>query len=345
MAGAAFAGAVAGGMIGGIMNSAQNYETYWYNKELAEQARAENFKYNEMAADNADKRQRAQFADLYSIPAQMQQLKDAGLSPSLMYGGTPSPGGMATGQQGGGANGIPAPTYMPNSNVMAAASLANSVASANLMQAQAKEANAKANNLDKDSTIKELEANLKQMSNAVYESENAIFTAVNWTNEDGTPTSLFDMAEDSKDFAQFKDKVWNASERGGVDEKWYRNEKTTEQLRQYFENTRKFGTNLTTLQNIEATNKFNTSLTNALNTPEFIKLSTNDAIQKLKASVETNDLTTQQKGAWNRLLNKMEDGTTKDILIVGAMILNNALSNYHMPNMQNKTFNTNNYIQ
>lgn len=45
-----------------------------------------NYHLHEKAADNADERQRAQFRDMYSIQAQMKQLKDAGLSPSLMYG-------------------------------------------------------------------------------------------------------------------------------------------------------------------------------------------------------------------------------------------------------------------
>lgn len=61
----------------------------------------------EKAADKADERQRAQFRDMYSIQAQMKQLKEAGLSPALMYGGTPSQGG-ATAPQGSGAYGTQA---------------------------------------------------------------------------------------------------------------------------------------------------------------------------------------------------------------------------------------------
>lgn len=52
----------------------------------ADHAREENFRYGEMQADNADKRTRNLYRDLYSIPAQMSQLKEAGLSPSLYYG-------------------------------------------------------------------------------------------------------------------------------------------------------------------------------------------------------------------------------------------------------------------
>lgn len=39
------------------------------------QARKENYEYGELAAQNADARQRAQFKDLYSAGAQLNQLK------------------------------------------------------------------------------------------------------------------------------------------------------------------------------------------------------------------------------------------------------------------------------
>ena len=92
--------------IGGFMNLANTAFSNILNENAADRARAENFKYNEMAADAADKRQRQQFWDLYSIGSQMQQIKNAGLSPSLMYGGTPSPGGSASGAQGAGGGNI-----------------------------------------------------------------------------------------------------------------------------------------------------------------------------------------------------------------------------------------------
>lgn len=60
------------------------------------QAREENYRYNEMAANNADKRTRALYNDLYSPAAQLAQLKKAGLSPSLFYGD----GGGIAGQTG-----------------------------------------------------------------------------------------------------------------------------------------------------------------------------------------------------------------------------------------------------
>lgn len=48
-----------------------------------------NYKYNEMAAENADKRTRALYNDIYSPKALLGQYAEAGLSPSLMFGEHP----------------------------------------------------------------------------------------------------------------------------------------------------------------------------------------------------------------------------------------------------------------
>ncbi len=77
------------------------------NQLYAEKNRQANFKLNEQAADNADKRHRQQFHDLYSYSAQMKELKNAGLNPALMYGGASGQGG-ATAPQGMGAGGVQA---------------------------------------------------------------------------------------------------------------------------------------------------------------------------------------------------------------------------------------------
>lgn len=86
-------------VLGGIIQSG-------VNAGFDELARARNFEYNERAADNADKRQRAQFHDLYSYGAQKKQMIEAGLSPSLMFANGASGQGGASAPQGGGASGV-----------------------------------------------------------------------------------------------------------------------------------------------------------------------------------------------------------------------------------------------
>ncbi len=97
------------GIVGSVINAAANIGTSYMNNKMAEErehkAREENYQYNEMSADAADARQRAQWADMYSIGAQARQLKDNGLSLSTMYGGGTGQGG-ATAPQGSGAAGV-----------------------------------------------------------------------------------------------------------------------------------------------------------------------------------------------------------------------------------------------
>lgn len=91
---------------------------YGIQKDLTDRDRRQNYLYGEMAAKNADKRTRALYSDFYSPEALKRQYEEAGLSPSLMFGGTPGQGGMS-GAQGTGANG-PTTPYMPLSLLEAA---------------------------------------------------------------------------------------------------------------------------------------------------------------------------------------------------------------------------------
>lgn len=87
-------------------NALNSYIQGAISEHWAKKAREDVFNWNEKAADNADTRQRKQFKDMFSIGAQMKQLKESNLSPSmLMGGGMPGTQG-ATGAQGHGAAGI-----------------------------------------------------------------------------------------------------------------------------------------------------------------------------------------------------------------------------------------------
>lgn len=90
-------------VVGGATSAINNASA----KKREEEARAENYKYNELAAGNADLRGRQFFTDIQSPKAQVQQLEEAGLSPSLFYSGGNAGGGTAsTGAMGAGANGL-----------------------------------------------------------------------------------------------------------------------------------------------------------------------------------------------------------------------------------------------
>lgn len=104
-------------LLGSAINTGTNFLTAMYNNKQAEKrekaARKENFEYGEKAADAADARARAQYNDLYSIQAQMQQAKEAGLSPSV-YASGGLQGKQGIGAQGTGASGVSPTTYGVN---------------------------------------------------------------------------------------------------------------------------------------------------------------------------------------------------------------------------------------
>ena len=108
-----------------------------------------NYQFNEKAADNADKRARKQWEDMYSIEAQLRQLRENGLSPSMMFGGMPSQGG-ATGAQGNGASG---PIF--NSSPLDISQLAE----LEVAKSQAELNRAQARNLDKNTNKQDAEIN------------------------------------------------------------------------------------------------------------------------------------------------------------------------------------------
>lgn len=128
------AGTAAFGFVGGAINNG-------INQVFAERDRYYNEMYNERAAQRADQRTRALYNDLYSIPAQMRQLKEAGLSPSIYASGGLTGVSGQTGAQGAGANGPKTNTY--NIDPLTASQII-------LNEAQA-------NNLNVDSNKKEAE--------------------------------------------------------------------------------------------------------------------------------------------------------------------------------------------
>lgn len=130
-------GDIATNTIGGIINAG-------LNKALGDYERQQNYNYNEKAAANADKRARAQFRDMYSYSAQVQEMKKAGLNPALMYGGASGQGG-ATAPQGMGAGGVQ--KGLSGMNLM-------SLAEIEVMKSQANLNNAEAQNVNKDTEKK-----------------------------------------------------------------------------------------------------------------------------------------------------------------------------------------------
>lgn len=150
---------VLGTIVGGAVQAGLGAINNVWAQEQQREARRENYIYGEMAAKNADARTRALYNDFYSTEALMKQYKAAGLSPSMMFGGTPGQGGMS-GAQGTGAAG-PGALYTPIS-MLEGAQIAN-------INAQTEKTKAETANIEEDTTLKKFEQTTKELENYILD--------------------------------------------------------------------------------------------------------------------------------------------------------------------------------
>lgn len=104
-------------------------------RETTEHDRRENYRYGELAAQNADIRTRELYRDIYSPGAMLKQYQIAGLSPSVMYGGMPG-GGGSSGASAAGAASAQTP-FMPMS-LLEGAQIGNIIAQTQKTKAETK---------------------------------------------------------------------------------------------------------------------------------------------------------------------------------------------------------------
>lgn len=315
-------------LLGGAMHIGGTILNNAWAQQREETARQQNYLYGELMAQNADKRTRALYNDLQAPAAIMRQLKDAGLSPSLMYGGEMG-GKVGQGASGTGAAGI-APNVF-GVDAMQAAQIG-------LMQAQTEKTKAETANVSKDTEIKELERYVKELENTEYKNTWTILNStwkINGTDED---TSIFELARDSYTYEQFMDKL-RTSETDASIKQALTTEKGQDAARSIFMGANKFHRDILVLSTESVNARFELDIAEKLANSDFAKLNANAACEELRKSISTNELDARQKEAWNNLLNRLEKSspTTHDILIVLGMIINNALTNYRVtPNVVTK---------
>ena len=306
---------VIGTIIGAGLNAGFGALNNYWAEQQASKARAENYMYGEMSADNADTRTRALYKDFYSPQALLKQYQAAGLSPSMMFGGTPGQGGMS-GAQGSGGAGTPTP-YMPMS-LLEGAQIANLTAETNKTKAETK-------NIEKDTDLKELERQMSELTTNQFKDEWKIINT-KWEDDEGNQTSLFEMADKYYNFESFLNDV-RKDNKGNINFD-ASSEAEISKLRQIYESASRFNRDITILSQETVSAAFQMSITTALQKKGFADQNAETAVKQLKAAAETSELTIQQKEAWNNLLNKLDKkgSTTKDIIIVLGMILGNFAS-------------------
>lgn len=316
--------AAAAGMIGngilGLMNNAMA-------KDMASQDRKENYMYNQLAAKNADERTRLLYNDLYSPKALLKQYQEAGLSPSLMFGGTPGGGGTQA-AIGNGPSGIQTP-FMPISLLEAA--------QAAQLFAQTKKTNAETKNIEKDTELKDLEKEYQNLINLAKNLENqeqkAVYnlTMSYITSETGEyNTSLFEIAQEAYNYEDFMKKARTAYEKGNMQQELMilGTEKGQEVMRRIFVNANRMDRDIKVLSEEGANAVLQEKIVNFLNNSEYAKLNANTAVEQLKQMGEEAKLSGQQAEAWNNLIERLKktNGTMADIAIVLGMICNRFIS-------------------
>lgn len=315
-------GSVATGAVGAAANIFGTLYNNWQAGKRERDARRENYLYNEMAAEAADARTRALYNDLYSANAQLQQIKDAGLSPSVFYG---DGGGISgqSGAQGAGPNGVSPNVY--GLDPLAAAQIALTMAQTNKTKAETK-------NIDVDTDRQEIAKQLEEMQKNMYTVDFTIATLYTINTETGERTSLYDIAANFDTYEKFSEYVKETTKKSfgknSIEAGATVSEQGQKAIRAIYVARHKMSHDIAVLGSEETSAKFQKSICDALNKEGFAKQNATTAVKQLETAAETADLTKTQKESWNNLLKKLGDGTTRDIIVVMAMILNQAASQY-----------------
>lgn len=271
-----------------------------------------NFMLSEAAARNADERTRKLYNDLYSPMALTKQYEAAGLSPALMFGGTPGQSGQM-GAMGSGAAGPQPQTYG-----------FNAAQDAQLALLKAQKDNIEADTLKKqnEAALTDIRTQLEEMQKDRYKVQFTIATSY-VKNDDGSETSLYDFASNFDNFDKYFDAVKNLYEKSGDAEKakFISTEAGNEDLRAIYLARKQMSTDIAELSSKAVNANFAKAVTQCLSKAGFEEQNATAAVQELKAATENAALTETQKKAWNDMLSKMKDGTTKDLVLILGMML------------------------
>lgn len=277
--------------------------------------REENYRLNEEAAENAYARQKEMYSMYYSPSALLKQYKEAGLSPSLMFGGTPGQGGTAA-PMGAGAAGAITP-FMPAS-LMEAAQVAN-------INAETQKTKVETESINKDIALKQLEQNLQQFANNEKGIEFEILNS-EWEDErTGKSTSLFEMAKKAYTYDAFLDDIRNNKD--GIDNKRINQLTETEYgqriLRNIYIASNRLGRDIATLSEETVNAYFQIEVLKALESIDYTNENAQAVLQQLKTMTATNELTEAQKEAWNNIIRALggKGSTAASIAIVLGEIL------------------------
>lgn len=292
-------------------------------------ARAENYKYGEMAADSADARTRALYNDLYSPQAQLQQIKDAGLSPSLFYGDGGGISGQA-GAQGSGAAGVSPTTF--GAPPLELGEIFKTIAETGLINAEKKK-------IESETNVIDLQKDWQDMVNKQKSVEFDICTMYLYDKDDKDKKySMYELAQKANTYDQFLNDVRSKAEASG--EKNFLAKIGTEYgqqtMRNIYMNAERFDRDINVLSAEGVDAEFQKSIIQILSNNGGAEQSASTMLEQMKAAEQGAKLTNEQQSSWNHIIEKLraKNSTAADIIIVLAMILNQAASNWSLPNVR-----------
>lgn len=311
-------------IFGGAINAGIGAINNAWARDLQHEAREENYKLGEKAAENADKRTRALYKDFYSPEALLRQYKEAGLSPSMMFGGTPGQGGTS-GAQGSGAQG-PGAVFSPMS-LLEGAQMANLAASTEKTKAETEKTKAEKANIEEDTTKKELENAITNLNLIEYQNAWEITNSTWKDPTTGNDTSLFELADKHYNYESFLNAIRN-TDTDNLIKRAATTEAGQKVLRSIYESSSKFHRDIAVLSEEEVNAHFQMEIVKKLEEKEFQNLNAEAAVQQLRQEISTNELTQTQKEAWNNLINRLgkKGSTMRDVVVVLGMILGNFAS-------------------
>lgn len=298
--------------------------TQYNNQRAAEReqaAREQNYEFGELAAQNAHLRTQDLYNKLYSPSAQLRQLKEAGLSPSLFYGDGGGISGQA-GAQGTGAAGVNPNVFgVPNADI---GSLAMNMAQ--IEQIRAATENTKADTAKKQEETQgvELENARKKLENSKIADEYEVLSAW-YANEDGSSTSLTELAERSETFDEFLQKartfakdIHNTDTYGKESElqRILTTENGVNALRNIYRDAYKVTRDIADFTRDQVDAEFAIKITNALSSSDYADQNAKTLVAKLRAENVEANLTDDQKGAFDRIIRRFENGSSRDLAVV-----------------------------
>lgn len=298
------------------------------NQAFAEHNRKRNFEYNEKAADNADKRQRKQYEDLYSPKALLEQYAAAGLSPSMMMSGGQSATGTSS-AQGSMSTGIQGP--------YPSAQLIDPLQAAQIANIQTDTEGKKL-----DNTIKDIESSLRKKSSILENEELDLLSTYLFNEETKKTESLMSAAGRFNKYDEFIKYLNDDVNIQNIPElqTFIKTQAGQKILQDIYKSAHDIDKLVTQIEGDKEYANIMLETYQRLSQDDFAKLSAKERTSELRKIVENNNLEADKKKTINDIFAGIENDNLRSFLMVlymlGDRYLGSVSAGY---NINNSTIN------